>query len=108
ISTGQFVGIVGTTGGGKSTIASLIPRFYDPVIGRVLIDGVDVRDYKLQGLRDQIAFVLQDTILFRGTVRENIAYGRPGATSEEIVNAARLANAHEFITRMPDGYETEV
>jgi len=106
IATGQFVGIVGTTGGGKSTIASLIPRFYDPTSGSVLIDGVDVRDYKLQPMRDQMAFVLQDTVLFRGTVRENIAYGRPDATEDEIVGAARLASAHEFIVRMPDGYDT--
>ena len=108
IAAGQFVGIVGTTGGGKSTIVSLIPRFYDPTSGRVLIDGVDVCDYKLQGVRDQIGFVLQDTILFRGTVRENIAYGRPGATEDEIVEAAKLANAHDFITRMPKGYDTQV
>jgi len=108
IAAGQFVGIVGTTGGGKSTVVSLIPRFYDPTSGRVLIDGVDLCEYKLQGLRDQIGFVLQDTILFRGTVRENIAYGRPGATEDEIVEAAKLANAHDFITRMPKGYDTQV
>ena len=108
IRAGQFVGIVGTTGSGKSTVVSLIPRFYDPTAGRVLIDGVDIRDYKLQGMRDQIGFVLQDTVLFRGTVRENIAYGRPDAAEKEIVEAARLANAHEFIARMPDGYHTQV
>src|SRR5258708_7328066 len=108
IDAGQFVGIVGTTGGGKSTVVSLIPRFYDPTSGAVLIDGVDVRDYKLQPLRDQIAFVLQDTVLLRGTVRDNIAYGRPDATSEEIVEAAKLAKAHEFIARMPNGYDTPV
>jgi ABC-type multidrug transport system fused ATPase/permease subunit len=108
IGPGQFAGIVGTTGSGKSTVVSLIPRFYDPGSGRILIDGVDVRDYKLQGLRDQIGFVLQDTVLFRGTVRSNIAYGRPGATEQEIVEAAKLANAHEFILRMPDGYDTQV
>ncbi len=108
IEAGQFVGIVGMTGGGKSTVVSLIPRFYDPTSGAVLIDRVDVRDYKLQGLRDQIAFVLQDTILLRGTVRENIAYGRPDATLDEIVEAAKFARAHEFITRMPNGYDTPV
>ena len=108
IGAGQFVGIVGTTGSGKSTVVSLIPRFYDPTAGRVLIDGVDVRDYKLQGIRDRIGFVLQDTVLFRGTVRENIAYGRPDAAEKEILEAARLANAHEFIARMPEGYDTEV
>jgi subfamily B ATP-binding cassette protein MsbA len=106
IATGQFVGIVGTTGGGKSTVISLIPRFYDPTSGSVSIDGVDVRDYKLQRMRDQMAFVLQDTVLFRGTVRENIAYGRPDATEDEIVEAARLASAHEFIARMPHRYDT--
>ncbi|TMA17418.1 MAG: ABC transporter ATP-binding protein [Deltaproteobacteria bacterium] len=108
IGAGQFVGIVGTTGSGKSTVVSLIPRFYDPTAGRVLIDGVDVRDYKLQGIRDRIGFVLQDTVLFRGTVRENIAYGRPDAAEKEILEAASLANAHEFIARMPEGYDTEV
>lgn len=108
IAAGQFVGIVGATGTGKSTVVSLIPRFYDPTAGRILIDGIDVRDYKLQGMRDQIGFVLQDTVLFRGTVRENIAYGRPGASEKEIVEAARLANAHEFIGRMPHGYATQV
>jgi subfamily B ATP-binding cassette protein MsbA len=108
IAAGEFVGMVGTSGGGKSTVVSLIPRFYDPTFGRVLIDDVDIRDFKLQGMRDQIGFVLQDTILFRGTVRDNIAYGRPGATEDEIVEAARLASAHEFITRMPKGYDTEL
>ena len=108
VAPGQFVGIVGPTGSGKSTIASLIPRFYDVTAGRVLLDGVDVRDYRLQGLREKFAFVLQDTLLFRGTVRENIAYGRPEATDEEVVVAARLANAAEFIERMPQGYETMV
>ena len=80
IKPGQVVGIVGPTGSGKSTVVSLIPRFYDPTGGRVLIDGADVRDYKLAALRAQIGFVLQETVLFRGTIRENIAYGRPGAT----------------------------
>jgi len=108
VAPGQLVGIVGMTGGGKSTVASLIPRFYDPTSGRVLIDGADIRDYKLQRMRDQIGFVLQETILFRGTVRDNIAYGRPEATADEIVEAARLANAHEFISRLPNGYETDV
>jgi subfamily B ATP-binding cassette protein MsbA len=108
IPAGRFVGIVGATGTGKSTVVSLIPRFYDPAAGRVMVDGVDVRDYTLQGLRDQIGFVLQDTILFRGTVRDNIAYGKPGADEAEIVEAAKLANAHEFIARMPEGYDTPV
>ena len=108
IAPGQFVGVVGATGGGKSTVVSLIPRFYDPGSGRILIDGVDLRELKLQGLRKQIGFVLQDTVLFRGTVRENIAYGRPDATDEEIVTAAKLANADEFIVRMPKGYDSLV
>ena len=106
IAPGQFVGIAGATGTGKSTVVSLVPRFYDPTAGRVLIDGVDVRDYLLQGLRAQIGFVLQETILFRATMRENIAYGRPEASDEEIVEAAKLANAHGFIVRMPKGYDT--
>jgi len=108
IGPGQLVGVVGATGGGKSTVVGLIPRFYDPGAGRVLIDGVDLRDYKLQGLRSKIGFVLQDTVLFRGTVRENIAYGRPDASEEEIVAAAKLANAHEFIDRMPKSYDSLV
>ena len=108
IGAGQFVGMVGTTGAGKSTVLSLIPRLYDATAGSVLIDGVDVREYQLQGLRAQIGFVLQDTVLFRGTVRENIAYGRPAATDAEIVEAAKLANAHEFIARLPDGYDAQL
>jgi ABC-type multidrug transport system fused ATPase/permease subunit len=108
ITQGQLVGIVGTTGGGKSTVVSLIPRFYDPTSGCVRIDGVDIRQYKLHPLRDQIGFVLQDTVLFRGTIRDNIAYGRPGATQKEIEEAAKLANADEFISRMPHGYDTMV
>jgi len=108
VAPGQFVGIVGPTGGGKSTIVSLIPRFYDPSDGRVLVDGVDLRDFTLEGLRGQIGFVLQDTVLFRGTVRDNIAYGRPSASEQEIVAAAKLANADEFIAKMPDGYHTMV
>jgi ABC-type multidrug transport system fused ATPase/permease subunit len=108
IEPGQLVGVVGPTGGGKSTIVSLIPRFYDPTGGKIEIDGVDVRDYKLQWLRSQIGYVLQETVLFRGTVRDNIAYGREGATHDEIVEAAKLANADEFIARMPQGYDTMI
>jgi ABC-type multidrug transport system fused ATPase/permease subunit len=108
IKPGQMVGIVGATGGGKSTIVSLIPRFYDPTAGKVKIDGVDIREYKLQALRNQIGYVLQDTVLFRGTIRDNIAYGRAGATQDEILEAAKLANADEFIARMPHGYDTPV
>jgi len=108
VKPGQMIGVVGPTGGGKSTIMSLIPRFYDPSAGAVLVDGVDVRDYRIQALRDQIGYVLQETVLFRGTVRDNIAYGRTDATEDEIVEAAKLANADEFIARMPNGYQTFV
>jgi ABC-type multidrug transport system fused ATPase/permease subunit len=108
IKPGEFVGIVGATGGGKSTLVSLIPRFYDVSSGSVLIDGVDVRDYKLKGLRDHIGYVLQDTVLFHGTIYENIAFGNPHATREEVMEAAKLANADEFIARMPKGYDTMV
>jgi len=108
VKPGQMIGVVGPTGGGKSTIMSLIPRFYDPSAGKVLVDGIDVRDYRLQSLRNQIGYVLQETVLFRGTVRDNIAYGREGATDEEIVEAAKLANADEFISRMPNGYQSLV
>ena len=108
IQPGQMVGVVGPTGGGKSTIVSLIPRFYDPSGGAVKIDGVDIRDYHCFALRDQIGYVLQETVLFEGTVRENIAYGRKDVTEEQILEAAKLANADEFISRMPHGYDTIV
>jgi ABC-type multidrug transport system fused ATPase/permease subunit len=108
IEAGEMIGVVGPTGAGKSTVMNLIPRFYDPGNGKVMIDGVDVREYKLKGLRDQIAYVLQETILFRGTVAENIAYGRGSATRDEIVAAAKLANADEFISKMAQGYDTMV
>lgn len=108
IKPGQRIGVCGPTGGGKSTVLSLIPRFYDPTGGRVLIDGQDVTDYKLDLLRAQIGFVLQDTVLFAGTIRENIAYGRLDATLEEIIEAAKMANAHDFISQMPHGYDSLV
>ncbi|TPG36664.1 ABC transporter ATP-binding protein [Mycolicibacterium hodleri] len=108
ISPGQLVGIVGPTGGGKSTVVSLVPRFRDTDAGTIRIDGVDICHYQLHPLRRQIGFVLQDTVLFRGTVRDNIAFGRPEATDAEIVTAARLANADEFIMRMPGGYDSPV
>ncbi|MCX6265777.1 MAG: ABC transporter ATP-binding protein [Bacteroidetes bacterium] len=108
INPGQRIGICGPTGGGKSTILSLIPRFYDATTGRVLIDGLDVIDYKLDLLRAQIGFVLQETVLFAGSIRDNIAYGRLEATPDEIVEAARMANAHEFISLMPHGYNSLV
>ena len=108
INPGQFVGVVGPTGAGKSTIVSLIPRFYDVQAGVIKVDGKDVTDYKLSALRHQIGYVLQETVLFHGTILENIAFGRPDATREEIVAAAKLANADDFISRMPDGYDTTV
>jgi subfamily B ATP-binding cassette protein MsbA len=108
IAPGQVIGLVGGTGSGKSTIVSLIPRFYDPTAGTITLDGRDLTDYKVHPLRDQIGYVLQETVLFRGTIRDNIAYGRPAATEQEIVAAAKLANADEFIVRMPHGYDSHV
>jgi subfamily B ATP-binding cassette protein MsbA len=108
IESGQVAAFVGPTGGGKSTIINLVARFYDPVSGIVKIDGVDIRSYKIKSIRDQISFVLQDTVLFHTPIWENIAYGRPEATRAEIIRAAELANAHEFIVKMPEGYDTMV
>jgi len=108
IVPGEKIAIVGATGAGKSTLVSLIPRFYDPSDGVVCIDGKEVRDYTLLSLREQISLVLQDSLLFSGTIRENISFGRPGASDQEIRTAARLANAHEFIEKMPDGYDSAV
>jgi len=108
VEAGQVAGIVGPSGSGKTTIVSLIPRFYDPTSGRVVVEGADIRRYTLKSLRDQMSFVLQDTVLFRATIWENIAYGKPGAPSKAIKRAAELANAGEFIDAMPDGYDTMV
>lgn len=105
---GQIVALVGRSGAGKTSIVNLIPRFYDATAGRVLVDGLDVKRVKQDSLRRQIAMVLQDTFLFNGTVRENIRYGKLEATDEEIVEAAKAANAHEFIEVMPEGYDTEI
>jgi ATP-binding cassette subfamily B protein len=108
IKPGTRVGIMGMTGGGKSTLVSLLTRFHDPTRGRILLDGVDLRDYKLADLRNQFGIVLQDSILFSTSIAENIAYARPGASQEEILEAAKAAHAHEFISCLPDGYNTLV
>ncbi|MBL3648486.1 ABC transporter ATP-binding protein [Bacillus sp. RHFS10] len=108
VHRGETVALVGMSGGGKSTLVSLIPRFYDVTSGRLLIDGSDIRDYEARSLRNQVGMVLQDTFLFSETIRENIAIGQPDATLEEIIEAAKAANAHEFIMSFPEGYETRV
>jgi subfamily B ATP-binding cassette protein MsbA len=108
IKKGEVIAIVGESGGGKTTLAHLIPRFFDPSEGSVLIDGIDLREVTLKSLRSQIAMVTQHTVLFNDTVRNNIAYGRPGASMEEIVAAAKAAHAHGFIEALPQGYETVI
>ena len=105
---GESIALLGATGSGKTTIINLLPRFYDPSEGRITIDGYDLRDVTLDSLRSQIGIVLQETTLFSGTIRENIAFGKPDATLEEIQNAARAAAAHDFIMSFPDGYNTHV
>ena len=108
IEPGQVAAIVGPTGAGKSTIVSLIPRFYDPISGVIKVDGTDIKKYTQRSLRQQVSFVLQETLLFHGPVWQNIAYGKPGAKRSEILHAAELANADEFIEKMPQGYDTIV
>ena len=108
IQAGKSIALVGASGSGKTTICSLLPRFYDVSEGRITIDGKDVRKLTLQSLREQIGLVQQDVYLFCGSIRENIAYGRPDASMEEIIEAAKKANIHEFIMELPDGYETFV
>jgi ABC-type multidrug transport system fused ATPase/permease subunit len=105
---GQRIGIVGATGAGKTSLVSLVPRFYDPTEGSVRVDDHDVRDLQVKSLRKGVGIVLQDSILLSGTVRENISYGKAEATIDEIIAAARAANADDFIMRLPGGYETEV
>ena len=108
LAAGRTVAFIGHTGAGKTTLAALVPRFYDATRGRVLVDGVDVREVTLRSLRREIGVVTQDPLLFSATVRENIAFGRPGATDAQVEHAARLAQAHEFVERLPQGYETRV
>lgn len=108
IEAGSYVALVGSSGGGKTTLCSLIPRFYDVTNGSIKIDGKDIRDIKLKSLRDHIGIVQQDVYLFAGTVLENISYGKPGSTREEIIEAAKLANAHDFIMDLPNGYDTDI
>ena len=108
IEAGSYIALVGSSGGGKTTLCSLIPRFYDVTNGSIKIDGTDIRDIKLKSLRDHIGIVQQDVYLFAGTVLENISYGRPGATREDIIEAAKLANAHDFIMELPNGYDTDI
>jgi subfamily B ATP-binding cassette protein MsbA len=106
VRPGEVVALVGSSGAGKSTLVQLIPRFFDPQEGRVLVDDVDLRDVTLRSLRSQIGVVAQETLLFSGTVRENLMYGRPGASDEEMIAAAQAAYAHDFINDLPDGYDT--
>jgi ABC-type multidrug transport system fused ATPase/permease subunit len=105
---GEMVALVGLTGAGKTTLVSLIPRFYDASAGQVLVDGVDVQRYRIRELRERIALVLQDPVLFSGTIAENLRYGRLDATSEDIERAARAAHAHEFVSHLAKGYDTEI
>ncbi len=106
VEPGEIIGLVGQTGSGKSTVVKLVARFYDPTNGRIMLDGTDLQQLQLKDLRRNMGMVLQDTFLFTGTLRENIAYGRPDASQEEIIEAARAANAHDFIMELPDAYDT--
>jgi ATP-binding cassette subfamily B protein len=108
LAPGRVVALIGHTGAGKTTLAALVPRFYDVQEGKVTLDGVDVRDVTLASLRREIGVIAQDPFLFSATVRENIAFGRPDATDEEVERAARLAQAHEFVEALPDGYDTVI
>src|SRR5438034_5613303 len=108
IEPGTCLGIAGATGAGKTTLVNLLTRFYDPTSGQILLDGVDLRDYKRADLRNQFAIVLQEPVLFSTSIAENIAYARPGAREADIIAAAKAANAHDFIARLPHGYQTTV
>lgn len=108
VNPGDYLAIVGSSGGGKTTLCSLIPRFYDVDSGQIMLDGTDIRKIKLADLRRQIGIVQQDVYLFAENIMENIRYGKPDATDEEVIRAAKLANAHEFISQLPDGYLTDI
>ena len=108
VEAGEYVALVGSSGGGKTTLCSLIPRFYDVTKGSIKIDGKDIREVTLKSLRQNIGIVQQDVYLFAGNVYDNIRYGRPSATREEVIEAAKLANAHDFIMELPNGYETDI
>ena len=108
VKAGEYVALVGSSGAGKTTLCSLIPRFYDVTGGRVLLDGQDIRKIRLNSLRNHIGIVQQDVYLFAGTVMENIRYGKPDATDEEVLRAAKAANAHEFIMELEHGYDTDI
>lgn len=108
VPAGEYVALVGSSGAGKSTLCSLIPRFYDVTGGTIRVDGQDIRKIKLSDLRNHIGIVQQDVYLFAGTILENIRYGKPDASREEVIKAAKEANAHEFIMSFPDGYDTDI
>src|SRR5439155_1573171 len=108
IEPGTCLGIAGTTGAGKTTLVNLLTRFYDPTAGQILLDGVDLRDYRLRDLRNQFAIVLQEPVLLSTSIAENIGYARPDASMADIVAAAKAANAHAFIVNLPEGYQTQV
>ena len=108
IEKGKTIALVGSSGAGKSTLADLIPRFHDTTNGQLLIDGINIKDYSLKAVRAQMSIVTQEPILFNDTIAANIALGKPDATQEEIVQAAKIANAHDFITKKEEGYQTNI
>jgi ATP-binding cassette subfamily B protein len=108
VKAGDYIALVGSSGVGKTTLCSLIPRFYEVSQGKILLDGINIKDIKLSSLRRNIGLVQQDVYLFAGTVQDNIRYGKPDASKEEVIEAAKNANAHEFIMKLPDGYDTDI